>query len=184
MPGEDSMAMRNGLHVLIMGVCGTGKSSLASRLAVAIGGALVEADDFHSVANVALMASGRPLTDADRWPWLDAVATGAKAAGRTGPVAIACSALKRRYRDHLRARLGDVALIHLAGDPALIRARIEARRDHFMPPSLLDSQLAELEPPAPDEAHLRIDAALAPEAQDARVHEFLARRGLQVEGQP
>jgi gluconokinase len=178
------MALRNGPHVLVMGVCGTGKSSLAARLAAATGGALVEADDFHSAANVALMASGRPLTDADRWPWLDAIAEGATAAGRTGPVVIACSALKRRYRDRLRARLGDIALIYLTGEPALIRGRLEARRDHFMPPALLDSQLAELEEPAPVEAHLPVDAALSPEAQDALVHAFLFEQGLKLEGQP
>jgi gluconokinase len=178
------MASREGPHVLIMGVCGTGKSSLAARLAAATGGALVEADDFHSDANVEMMASGRPLTDADRWPWLDAVAEGARAAGRTGPVVIACSALKRRYRDRLRVRLGEIALIHLTGEPKLIRDRLEARRDHFMPPALLDSQLAELEPPAPDEAHLMVDAAFAPEAQDALVQAFVARRDFKLEEQP
>lgn len=176
------MVSREGPHVLIMGVCGTGKSSLAARLAKATGGALVEADDFHSTSNVALMASGRPLSDVDRWPWLDAIAEGARAAGQTGPVVIACSALKRRYRDRLRARLGDFALIHMTGEPALIRGRLEARRDHFMPPALLDSQLAELEPPAPVEAHLTVDAALSPEAQDALVHAFLREQGLKPEG--
>jgi gluconokinase len=175
------MVSREGPHVLVMGVCGTGKSSVAARLAAAMGGALVEADDFHSAANVALMASGRPLTDADRWPWLDAVAEGARAAGRTGPVVIACSALKRRYRDRLRARLGDLVLIYLTGEPALIRGRLEARRDHFMPPALLDSQLAELEPPAPGEAHLAVDAALSPEGQDARVRAFLREQGVMPE---
>jgi gluconokinase len=178
------MVSRVGPHVLVMGVCGTGKSSLAARLAAATGGALVEADDYHSAANVALMASGRPLTDADRWPWLDAVAEGARAAGRTGPVAIACSALKRRYRDRLRARLGDLALVYLTGDPALIRGRLEARRDHFMPPALLDSQLAELEPPAPVEPHLTVDAALSPAAQDALVQAFLTGRGMTWGEQP
>jgi gluconokinase len=175
------MVSREGPHVLVMGVCGTGKSSVAARLAAAAGGTLVEADDFHSDANVALMASGRPLTDADRWPWLDAVAEGARAAGRTGLVAIACSALKRRYRDRLRARLGDIALIHLTGDPALIRDRLEARRDHFMPPALLDSQLAELEPPMADEPCLKLDVALTPAEQDAQLRAFLARQGLLTE---
>jgi gluconokinase len=141
---------------------------------LAIGGTLVEADDYHSAANVALMASGRPLTDDDRWPWLDAVAEAAKAAGEAGPVVIACSALKRRYRDRLRSRLGEIALVHLTGEPALIRSRLDARRDHFMPPSLLDSQLAALEPPAPDEAPLKVDVALASEAQVALVQAFLA----------
>ncbi len=175
------MSLQKGPHVLIMGVCGTGKSSLAARLAAATGGVLVEADNFHSAANVALMASGRPLTDADRWPWLDAVADGARAAGRTGPVAIACSALKRRYRDRLRAGLGDLAVIHLAGESALIRARLKARQDHFMPPELLDSQLAELEAPAVDEPCLTLDIALSPAEQDVRLHAFLAGLGLQTE---
>jgi gluconokinase len=178
------MSVCGGPHVLIMGVCGTGKSSLGARLSAATGGALVEADDFHSTANVALMASGRPLGDAERWPWLDAIADGAIAAGKSGLVAIACSALKRRYRDRLRSRLGDLALIHLTGDPALIRARLEARPDHFMPPSLLDSQLAELEPPAADEPYLTVDAALLPAVQDAQVHGFLAALGLVEERQP
>jgi gluconokinase len=178
------MEIRGGPHVLVMGVCGTGKSSLASRLAAASGGTLVEADDFHSPANVALMASGRPLGDADRWPWLDAIAEAVGRAGQTGPVAIACSALKRRYRDRLRSGLGDMALIHLTGDPALIRARLEARLDHFMPPSLLDSQLAELEPPEADEPCLTVEVALSPAEQDAKVRAFLAELGLVGERQP
>jgi carbohydrate kinase (thermoresistant glucokinase family) len=164
-----------------MGVCGTGKSSLAARLAAASGGRMVEADDHHSPANLALMASGRPLGDADRWPWLDAIAAAA-GADEAGLVAIACSALKRRYRDRLRERLGALALIHLTGDPVLIRARLEARPGHFMPPSLLDSQLAELEPPAPDECCLTVDAALTAAAQDAAVAAFLAR--LKIEARP
>ncbi len=175
------MTLRTVPHVLVMGVCGTGKSSVAARLAAATGGALVEADDFHSEANVALMASGKPLTDADRWPWLDAIAEGALRAGGEGPVAIACSALKRRYRDRLRARLGDLALVHLTGEPALIRERLEARRDHFMPPALLDSQLAELEPPSADEPCLTIDVALTPAEQDAQLRAFLAGQGLHME---
>jgi gluconokinase len=176
------MTLGGGPHVLIMGVCGTGKSSLAARLAAASGGTLVEADDFHSPANVALMASGRPLGDADRWPWLDAIAESARVAGHKGLVAIACSALKRRYRDRLRDRLGAFAVIHLTGNPALIRARLEARPGHFMPASLLDSQLAELEPPAGDEPCLRVDAALSPAEQDAEVKAFLA--GQRLEARP
>lgn len=174
------MPLRKGPHILVMGVCGTGKTSLATRLAAMTGGALIEADDYHSAENVAHMAAGRPLSDADRWPWLDAIAIAASVAGQSGAVAIACSALKRRYRDRLRMRLGEVLLIHLSGNPALIRARLEARRDHFMPPALLDSQLYELEPPAADEPHLIIDVALSPEAQDAQVRAFLAGQGLEL----
>lgn len=175
------MALRKGPHVLIMGVCGTGKSSLAERVAADTGGMLVEADDFHSAANVALMASGRPLGDAEREPWLDAVSQEAGRAAHGGLVAIACSALKRRYRDRLRHHLGPFALVHLTGAPALIRSRLEARSNHFMPPAMLDSQLAELEPPAPDEPSLTLDAALSPRDQDDLVRDFLAAGAFRVE---
>lgn len=153
------MPLRKGPHILVTGVCGTGMSSLAARLA-------------H-------LAAGRPLGDADRWPWPDAIAIAANVAGQSGAEAIACSALRRRYRHRLRMRLGEVLLIHLAGAPALIRARLEGRRDHFMPPALLDSQLDELEPPTANEPHLIVDAALSPQAQDAQMRAFLAGQGLE-----
>jgi gluconokinase len=169
------MSARIGPHVLIMGVCGTGKSSVAGRLAALTGGALIEADDFHVPGNVAQMASGVPLTDAQRWPWLDAVGAAARAAAADGPVVIACSALKRAYRDRLRAHLHPLALVHLAGDPTLIGERLAGRSGHFMPPSLLASQLSELEPPHADEGALLVDVALTPAAQDALIHDFLQK---------
>jgi gluconokinase len=166
------MSPDSGPHVLIMGVCGTGKSSAAGRLVAVTGAVLIEADAYHPAANIAQMAAGSPLTDAQRWPWLDAVA--AAVAAQSGTVVIACSALKRRYRDRLRASLGPLVLVHLTGEPALIRARLEARRGHFMSPDLLESQLAELEPPGADEHSLRLDVALTPDEQDAQIMAYLA----------
>lgn len=137
-----------------MGVAGSGKSLIGGALARALDVAFVEGDDYHSPENVARMASGTPLTDADRLPWLRSVAKrirDAKSAG-TGLV-VACSALKRSYRDLLRAESGAPGLqfVFLKGSRALIAGRLADRRGHFMPPALLDSQLAALEEPSPDE---------------------------------
>ena len=138
----------------MMGVAGSGKSLIGGALARALDVAFVEGDDYHSPENVARMASGTPLTDADRLPWLRSVAKrirDAKSAG-TGLV-VACSALKRSYRDLLRAESGAPGLqfVFLKGSRALIADRLADRRGHFMPPTLLDSQLAALEEPSPDE---------------------------------
>ncbi len=113
-----------------------------------------------------MMAGGHPLHDEQRWPWLKAVAAEALRQIGEGALAVvvACSALKRRYRDLLRAELGPIFFIHLDGDPALLRARMEMRRHHFMPVSLLDSQRATLEPLAPDEDGVVLDIALSKEA--------------------
>ncbi|QPB22330.1 gluconokinase [Rhizobium sp. 007] len=145
--------------VLVMGVCGVGKSTIARKIADRVGGAFVEADDYHSTENKLAMASGKPLTDEQRWPWLDAVAAAAlsKSSKSDGPALIACSALKRRYRDFLREKLGSLSVVYLTGAPALIRRRLEARQSHFMPPRLLDSQLSDLEAPETDEAGIAID---------------------------
>ena len=137
-----------------MGVAGSGKSLIGGALARALDVAFVEGDDYHSPEDVARMASGTPLTDADRLPWLRSVAKrirDAKSAG-TGLV-VACSALKRSYRDLLRAESGAPGLqfVFLKGSRALIAGRLADRRGHFMPPTLLDSQLAALEEPSPDE---------------------------------
>lgn len=152
-------------YILVMGVCGAGKSTVASMLAAATGGRLIEADDHHPAGNIRAMSEGQPLTDEQRWPWLAAVAEAAADARReaAGPVVIACSALKRRYRDRLRERLGPIAILHLAGPAALLRQRLEARRAHFMPPALLDSQLAALEPPDADEEALTFSVELSPD---------------------
>ena len=147
------------MRVVVMGVTSTGKSRIGAMLADALEGRFVDADDLHPEANRLKMASGTPLTDADRWPWLDAVA--AEMGRGAGPVVVACSALKRAYRDRLRAA-GDVRFVHLDGPRDVIAGRMAAREGHFMPVTLLDSQIATLEPPGPDEA-LRVDIAHAPE---------------------
>ena len=137
---------------VVMGVSGCGKSTVGRLIAEALGARYAEGDSFHPPENVEKMRSGQPLDDHDRTPWLEAMAAAIRdwnARGET--VVLACSALKRRYRDVLRSG-GDVRFIHLAGDKALIAARLAARKGHYMPPTLLDSQFATLEPPGADEA--------------------------------
>jgi len=141
--------------VVVMGVSGSGKTTVGAALADALGLRFVDGDALHPAANVAKMAAGIPLDDADRAPWLDAV--GAVLAD--GPVVVACSALKRAYRDRLRAAAPGLQLVFLDGDRALLASRMAARPGHFMPASLLDSQLATLERPEPDEHALTADIA-------------------------
>jgi len=141
--------------VVVMGVSGSGKTTVGAALADALGLRFVDGDALHPAANVAKMAAGIPLDDADRAPWLDAI--GAVLAG--GPVVVACSALKRAYRDRLRAAAPALQLVFLDGSPALLASRMTARPGHFMPTSLLDSQLATLERPTPDEHALTADIA-------------------------
>jgi carbohydrate kinase (thermoresistant glucokinase family) len=143
------------LHIVVMGVSGCGKSTVGAQLAQALGLDFIEGDALHPPRNVALMAAGTPLTDADRAGWLAEIATRlgrAQAAGQG--LVVSCSALKRSYRDLLRAACPGLRLIHLHGTPDLLRARLQARSGHYMPPSLLASQLDTLEPPAADEAAL------------------------------
>ncbi|HUF96741.1 MAG TPA: gluconokinase [Ilumatobacter sp.] len=141
---------------VVMGVSGSGKSTVAAALAERLGCDLAEGDHLHPVENVAKMAAGQPLTDDDRWPWLATVADWIDARTAVGGV-VSCSALKRAYRDRLR---GDhVTFVFLRGDRAAIAARLAARRDHFMPAALLDSQFAALEPPAADEQFIDVDIA-------------------------
>ncbi|MFM7399094.1 MAG: gluconokinase [Verrucomicrobiota bacterium] len=169
--------MEAGRHNLVfMGVSGCGKSTVAALHARATGATLIEADDFHPPANVAKMRSGIPLTDADRAGWLSAMA-GRIAEGRARgeAMAITCSALKRSYRDRLRAADPDLIFIHLTGSRELLAARIVARKGHFMPPGLLDSQLAALEPPvAPDERCVTVDIGPGPGVIQAAVTKALA----------
>ena len=148
------------LRIVIMGVSGCGKSSVGEGLAARLGLPYRDGDDLHPPANVEKMRAGIPLTDADRWPWLDRVA---EVLAHGAPVIIGCSALRRSYRDRLRAGAGaPVRFIHLVGSRALIAARMAARTGHYMPTSLLDSQFAALEAPGPDEAlALPIDQPLA-----------------------
>ncbi|MBN2629988.1 MAG: gluconokinase [Rhodobacteraceae bacterium] len=148
------------LRLVIMGVSGCGKSSVGLALSYRLGMAWCDGDDLHPTENVEKMRAGQPLTDADRWPWLDRVAAELRV---RAPLIIGCSALKRGYRDRLRAGAGGpLQFVHLTGDRALIAARLAQRQDHFMPFALLDSQLAALEPPGPDEAWtVPIDQPLA-----------------------
>lgn len=146
-----------------MGVSGCGKSTLAVALTDATGWTLVEGDELHPPENVAAMAAGLPLTDADRRPWLAAVGRRLADERRAGRSAVAaCSALRRSYRDLVRDQVPDLRVIHLAAGRAALDARLRARTGHFMPASLLDSQLAILEPLEPDEPGLTLDALLPP----------------------
>lgn len=144
--------------IAVMGVSGAGKSTVGERLAAALGAEYADGDDFHPPANVAKMASGVPLDDAARWPWLDAVAAWlADRAGQPGGV-VSCSALKRVYRDRLRAKVPALCFIELDVPRAVLVRRLTTRSNHFMRVQLLDSQLSTLQPLAPDEPGVRIDA--------------------------
>jgi gluconokinase len=149
---------------VVMGVSGCGKSEIGRRLADRLAINYAEGDDDHPAGNVAKMAAGGPLDDADRLAWLLVLQSKIKAAAeRNEGLVLSCSALKRRYRDLLRA--GDPALVfvHLDGPRALIAMRMQARPNHFMPLSLLDSQFRDLEPLAPDERGIRLDIRTAPD---------------------
>jgi carbohydrate kinase (thermoresistant glucokinase family) len=152
---------------VVMGVSGCGKSEVGARLAQALGASFIEGDRFHSADNVRKMAAGIALADADREGWLAQLAGElARACADGRSVVLACSALKRAYRDTLRgADSGSGCaprFVHLSGDPATIAARMQARTGHFMPASLLDSQLRDLEPLAPDEDGIVLDIEAAP----------------------
>lgn len=137
------------LRVVIMGVAGCGKSSVGEGLAARLGVPYRDGDDLHSPANVEKMRAGVALTDDDRWPWLDTVAVTLR---DKAPIIVGCSALKRVYRDRIRAGAGGpVTFVHLAGSRELIAARMAERKGHYMPLSLLDSQFAALEAPGADE---------------------------------
>ena len=148
---------------VVMGVCGCGKSSIGRLLAERLGVAYLEGDDYHSAANVAKMAAGTALTDADRQQWLLALQQKIGAAEAAGAgLVLSCSSLKRRYRDLLRAADPQLRFAHLAGPRELIAGRMRARGNHYMPTSLLDSQLRDLEPPGADEAGIRLDISRTP----------------------
>ena len=151
--------------LIVMGVSGAGKSSIGERLGLRLGWTFRDGDSFHPPANVAKMHAGIPLTDEDRWPWLAAIAAWIaelRGAGQHGVVA--CSALKRAYRDALRDGYADVRFVFLEGSAEVIAARLAKRKDHFMPPSLLASQFATLEPPGADEAPISVSIEAEPDA--------------------
>ncbi|WP_232524844.1 gluconokinase [Nocardioides mangrovicus] len=160
-------------RIVVMGVSGSGKTTVGKQLARALQAEFVEGDDLHPAANKAKMSAGHALTDEDRWPWLDLVAQAMRDA--PGPVVASCSALKRAYRDRIRRTADTAFFVHLDGDPDLLRARQAGRQRHFMPTSLMDSQLATLEPLQADEAGVRLDVADGPEALVAQAVAALTR---------
>ena len=145
--------------IVVMGVAGSGKSTIAAGLAEKLGVDFIEGDSLHPQANVNKMAGGVPLTDEDRWPWLDRIGDHIEAERQAGRgVVVSCSALKHIYRDRLRAKVqGRVQFVMLNGSKELIAKRMLGRKGHFMPQSLLDSQLATLEKPGPDEDAVILD---------------------------
>ena len=151
-------------HLVLMGVAGCGKTTAATGLHDALGWPVAEADDFHPEANIAKMSRGAPLTDADRRPWLESLrAWMSEQADRGTRTIVTCSALKRSYRDLLVGAHGRVLFIHLVADEDALRERMEHREGHFMPPALLPSQFADLEPLADDEDGVTVTSRPAPE---------------------
>jgi len=154
-------------HLVVMGVAGSGKSTIAAALSQQLGWACAEADEFHPQSNIDKMTQGIPLQDADRWPWLQEIQdwmTAQAAAGKS--TVLTCSALKQTYRQLLSEAQGRVLFIHLDGGADLIGQRMQGREGHFMPPTLLPSQLATLEPLTDGElaaGSLRLDISLSPE---------------------
>jgi gluconokinase len=159
-------AIPNAVHALIvMGVSGSGKTTIAQALAERINWRFKDGDAFHPASNVEKMRNGHPLTDEDRWPWLRAIAAEInRTSDAGGHIVIACSALKRAYRDILIGKRSYARLIYLKGSRDLIGERLRARQGHFMPPQLLDSQFATLEEPRPDENAVVVDVAPAVDA--------------------
>ncbi|WP_327098009.1 gluconokinase [Nocardia vinacea] len=147
--------------VVVMGVSGCGKSTVGALLAETLQVEYAEGDDFHPASNIEKMAAGVPLTDADRLPWLDIVAAWLGERRERGGV-VSCSALKRDYRDRLRAAAPETFFVHLSASRAELARRMETRRGHFMPATLLDSQLAALQPLATDEFGITVDATEDP----------------------
>ena len=159
--------------VVVMGVSSSGKTTVAKLLAETLGWHYQEGDALHPPENVAKMSNGTPLTDSDRWPWLQAIAAGIDEWRRRGePGVVTCSALKRAYRDIIVGQRPDVALVHLAGGHDLIAERMAARKGHFMPPALLDNQFATLEAPSTDERAIVVDVGETP----FRIVQDVARR--------
>lgn len=155
---------------VIMGVCGCGKSTVGAALAQAFGVAFIEGDAYHPAPNVIKMSAGEPLTDDDRAGWLQALAREIGTARARGEgIVVSCSALKRRYRDLLRQADPDLRFAHLQGPRGMIAARMQTRIGHYMPISLLDSQLRDLEPLQPGEAGLTLDTTQPPDALVASI---------------
>ncbi|WNM23593.1 gluconokinase [Demequina capsici] len=151
-------------HLVVMGVSGSGKTTVARILAHRLGWVMAEGDEFHPDSNIEKMSAGVPLTDDDRRPWLREIADWIGATDAQGsPSVVACSALRREYRDILREAPGHIRFVHLAGTAELLESRIQARADHFMPATLLDSQLESLEPLEDDEEGVVVSVTGRPE---------------------
>jgi gluconokinase len=151
-----------GVRVVVMGVAGSGKTTVGQLLAIRLGVDFADADEFHSPENIAKMRAGIPLADEDRWPWLEAIAQWLADHAEPGGV-VTCSALRRAYRDVLRRGAPDAWFLHLIGPPDLMAARVRGRGHHFMPAELVESQFETLEPPEEDERAVELDASLPPE---------------------
>ena len=150
--------------VVVMGVCGCGKSTIAKAIARELAGTFIEGDGLHPKANVDKMASGIPLCDEDRWPWLTKIGETLSEEASKGVAIAACSALKKSYRDRIKAAAGrEVLFVFLQGDKALIKSRMSKREGHYMPTSLIDSQFAILEDPSDESGVLAISIDDSPE---------------------
>ncbi|WP_313531163.1 gluconokinase [Shinella sp.] len=151
--------MTNARAIVVMGVSGCGKTSVAEGLAATLSAAFIEGDSLHPATNVEKMSKGIPLDDADRWPWLDIIGRAlSDALAQDKSIVVSCSALKKSYRDRLRAAAGGkLAFVFLKGSRELLLGRMTARRNHFMPASLLDSQLATLEDPSGEPGVIAVD---------------------------
>lgn len=161
-------------HLVVMGVSGCGKSTVGAMLADRLGVPFLDADSLHPPGNLAKMADGTPLDDPDRWPWLESV--GRELAAHPDGAVVACSALRRAYRDLLRSAVPGVRFVHLVGTREQLATRMQARERHFMPVSLLDTQLATLEPLGADEPGIVLDCALDPVTLAARAEPSLVGR--------
>src|SRR6185312_8714768 len=164
---------------VVMGVSGCGKSFVGGALAKAIGVEFLEGDRFHPKENIALMSSGRPLDDAHRAGWLDAIGEKLAEMARNGEGAVAaCSALKRIYRDRLRRHCPRVVFVHLSVDKETARGRVSGRKGHFMPASLIDSQFADLQPLEPDEVGITLDGTADVAVLVAAARDYLDREAV------
>jgi gluconokinase len=172
------MAAPAPLVIVLMGVAGCGKSTTGNALAKALGWPFRDADSFHPAANIDKMSRGLPLDDDDRWPWLAAIARWIDERRElAAPAIVSCSALKRAYRDRIVGIRRDVRLVYLHGDRGLIRRRLSARKHHFMPAALLDSQLGVLEEPGADERAVIVDVAMSPRKVVAAIIDELGLEG-------